>query len=410
MIPQRVRWVAGLAAGVLVVWASIWAWRAGTRPDVPTIAVASGPFERHIEAEGNLKAAQAAPVIAPFEAQGQLKVAWLVPDGSKVKAGDVVVRFDPTEMERTLRDGQADESTAESRMKGMTADAGGTIRNLERDAALARKELEGSQKFKVEDPDVFSRQEIIRSRIDNSLANQRIETSDAVRDIKKDAAKVDLDLLDIERRKAGIAIDRARKGLESLEIKAPHDGILVYQRDWKGEITKVGDTVWPGEPVAEIPELGDMEARVFVLEADAGGLAPGIPASVVIEAHPETVYNAKIKKLDALAARRTGWLPVQYFGATLELAKTEPTVMKPGQRVRATLVLDRREEAISVPRSATFERGGKTIVWKRTGGSFEPVEVALGPAAIGRVVVERGLAKGDVVALADPTAGAGGAR
>src|SRR5206468_11659046 len=112
--------------------------------------------------------------------------------------------------------------------------------------------------------------------------------------------------------KAGIAIDRASKGLEALEIRAPHDGILVYKRDWRGDITKVGDTVWPGEPVAEIPELKTMQARVYVLEADAGGLAPGQTAKVVVEAHPRIAYGAKVKKVDTLAKRRTGWIPVQY--------------------------------------------------------------------------------------------------
>lgn len=83
-----------------------WIDRVGGRPDVPTLVVSMAPFERLVVAEGNLEAAEATPVTAPMEAQGQLKVAWLVPDGTPVKAGDVVVRFDPSEMERSLRDGQ----------------------------------------------------------------------------------------------------------------------------------------------------------------------------------------------------------------------------------------------------------------------------------------------------------------
>jgi RND family efflux transporter MFP subunit len=272
---------------------------------------------------------------------------------------------------------------------------------------MAREELAGADRYRVDDPEVFSRQEIIRSEIDRTLATQRIETSDAVRSIRQDVAKVDLDLLDIERRKAGIAIDRASKGLEALEIKAPHDGILVYKRDWRGEITKVGDTVWAGQPVGEIPELGTMQARVYVLEADAGGLAVGLPATLVVEAHPSIEYKAKIKKVDTLAKRRTGWIPVQYFGATLELQATDPAVMKPGQRVRAVLALDARADAISVPRNAIFEKDGKKIVYKRAGSEFVPAEVTVGPAAVGRVVVERGIAVGDEIALRDPLAVAG---
>jgi RND family efflux transporter MFP subunit len=391
-------------AVVLVLGASPWIGRFRMLPEVPTLVVSPEPFERRVVAEGNLEAAEATPVTAPVDAQGQLKVAWLVPDGSPVKQGEVVVRFDPSEMERSLSDGKSDRNSAESRIAGMRADTGGVIRNLERDSALAREELKAADRYRIDDPEVFSRQEIIRSELDRSLATRRIETSDAVREIRQDVAKVDLDLLDIERRKAGIAIDRAAKGLDALEIKAPHDGILVYKRDWRGDITKVGDTVWPGEPVAEIPELSTMEARVYVLEADAGGLVKGIPASVVVEAHPAVEYPAKIKKVDTLAKRRTGWIPVQYFGATLELAQTDTAVMKPGQRVRAVLALDARPKAISVPRNAIFEKNGKKIVYRRVGSEFNAVEVVLGPAATGRVVVESGLSGGDEIALRDPSA------
>lgn len=379
-------------------------WRSGT--SVPTLVVRRAPFERRVVAEGNLEAAEATPVTAPVDAQGQLKVAWLVPDGSRVVKNDVVVRFDPTEMDRLLRDGQSERATADSRITGTRADTGGAIRNLERDADLARQELAAADRFKVDDPDVFSRQEIIRSEIDRNLAQRRIETSDDVREIRQGVARVDLDLLEIERRKAGLSIDRATKGLEALEIRAPHDGILVYKRNWRGDVTKVGDTLWGGQPVAEIPDLGTMQAKVYVLEADAGGLVPGLAATLVVEAHPDKEFAATIKKVDTLAKRRTGWIPVQYFGTTLALAATDASLMKPGQRVRAVLSLDKDAGALSVPRNAIFEKDGKPIVYRRSGSGFQATPVTLGPAAVGRVVVAGGLSEGDVIALRDPESGA----
>ena len=397
----------GAGAAVLVATAAAWVGRFGGGSEVPTLVIETEPFERRVVAEGNLEAAEATPVTAPIDAQHQMKVAWLIPDGSPVKQGDVIVRFDPSEMERSLSDGNSDRTSAESRIAGLRADTNGAIRNLERDSEFAREELRAADRFRIDDPEVFSRREIIRSELDRNLATRRIETSDAVRGIRQDVARVDLDLLDIERRKAGIAIDRAKKGLDELEIRAPHDGILVYKRDGRGEITKVGDSVWPGEPVAEIPKLQTMEAKIYVLEADAGGLSQGLPATVTVEAHPEVAHPAKIKKVDSLARRRTGWIPIQYFGATLELATTDTTVMKPGQRVRAVVTLDARSEAISIPRNAIFEKDGKKIVYKRAGSGFNATTVTLGPAAIGRVIVENGLSAGDVIALRDPASSAG---
>ena len=400
---RRVLGGSAASAAILAVGAAVWLGGIRGASDVPTLEVARGAFERRVVAEGNLEAAAATPLSAPLEAQNALKVAWLVPDGSRVRKGEVVVRFDPTEMERSLQDGESDFTSAESKMSGKRAETDGQIRNLERDAAVAREELAAADRFRIDDPDVFSRQEIIRSEIDRTLAATRIETSDSLREIRQGVAKVDLDLLDIERRKAGISIDRATKGLAALEIRAPHDGILVYERDWRGDITKVGDTVWPGEAVGEIPDLATMDARIFVLEADAGGLVVGLPASLVVEAHPDLEFRARIKKVDTLAKRRTGSIPVQYFGATLELERTDPEIMKPGQRVRATLALDASADALSIPRNAVFEKDGKKVAYKRGAAGFEPVEIKLGAAAVGRVVVESGLRAGDVIALRDPT-------
>jgi multidrug efflux pump subunit AcrA (membrane-fusion protein) len=73
--------------------------------------------------------------------------------------------------------------------------------------------------------------------------------------------------------------------------------------------------------------------------------------------------------------------------------------------VRATLVLD-QADALVVPRQAVIDRDGKNLVYRRVpggAGGFEPVAVELGPATSGRVVVARGLAAGDVIALRDPT-------
>jgi hypothetical protein len=188
-----------------------------------------------------------------------------------------------------------------------------------------------------------------------------------------------------------------------MEIRAPHGGIFVLQRDWRGDYPKVGQQMWPGQRVADIPLLETMEAEVFVLEVDGSGLAPKQRAEVVIEARPETVHRGTVRLVDKLAKPRIGGVPIQYFAVVIELERTDPAVMKPGQRVRARLILD-EERALVVPRQAVFDKDGKSFVYRRTPrGEFESVPVELGAATAGKVAVARGLAAGDAIALRDPT-------
>jgi multidrug resistance efflux pump len=387
-----------------VVLAAVFALRGiSASPQVPTAQVERGPFVRNILAEGNLEPVEATPVNGPAESETARKISWMVPDGSYVREGEVVIRFDSTEMELKLLNGEADRATAESRIEGTEAQARGTIKNLGRDAEMARLELQMASQFQSKDPDIFSRHEIVRSEVDQELAAQRLGHAESRRAIREKVTGAELDLLEIEKRKAQIVIDEAERGLQGLEVRAPHDGILVYKRDWRGNTKKIGDSVWPNEPIGEIPRLEAMRAKVYVLEADAGGLEGGVPATVVLEAHPDRPVEAEIEKVATLARRRFGWVPVQYFEVSLRLTATDPEIMKPGQRLKAELRLDGRQAALVVPRGAVFELDGKRVVYRRDGARFEPVEVTLGPAGPGRVVVESGVAAGDEVALRDPT-------
>ena len=94
---------------------------------------------------------------------------------------------------------------------------------------------------------------------------------------------------------------------------------------------------------------------------------------------------------------------MQYFGVTVEIERTDPKLMKPGARVRATLEVENQSNAFAIPRQALFEKEGKKLVYRKQGDAFEPAEVTIGSSSAGRVVVTKGLAKGDEIALEDPT-------
>ncbi len=383
----------------------------GVAGDVPVLRVAPEDFARQVPAQGNLQAVTATAVSVPLGVPGPFRIGWVAPDGSRVKQGDVVIRFDPSAIEKRLVDAGDDLKENRLAMEKKQIEGSAELRKLEKDAAMARLELEDARQFQKKDAMIFSRADIIESEIDQGLAEEREGHAQATRRTRQKLSGTEAALLQIKIRQADAKIAQARAALQSLTVTAPHDGVLILKRNWRGESTRVGDSVWNGQPLAEIPDLSQMEAEVYVLEADAGGLTPGRQASVTVESAPGVVWPAKIARVDALAKPRIQGSPVQYFAVTLALDRTDPQVMKPGQRVRATLFLEQRKGALLVPRQALFEREGRTVVYRRDakarGNGFAPVEVKLGPSSLGRVVVESGLRGGDVLAMRDPNRPAG---
>jgi multidrug resistance efflux pump len=394
----------GLGVLLLVVTAVFAFGPLRTRDGIATGTVERGDFERWVTADGALRAASATPVRVPPETPGSLRIAWIAPEGTYLAAGEVAVAFDPTEVENTLADRRADLESNDLKLGKQRNDAETRIENLERDAELARRDLEHSREFASQDELIYSRAEILESRIDEELAEARLERAQGDAQREEVLSRADRDILAIERRRIAVEVERAESTLGSLEVRAPHDGYFVYQRDWRGQEPRVGETVFRGFPLGELPRLGEMEVEAYVLEADAGDLTPGDRARVHLEAHPGKVYDAEVVHVDAIAKPRHPASPVQYFAVRLKLAESDARVMKPGQRVRTEILLESQEDALTVPRQAVFEREGESVVYLRRGGDFESVPVKTGAAGRGRVVVTGDLEPGASIALADPTA------
>ncbi len=374
----------------------------GKSNDIATFEVEPITFTRKVTGEGTLKAVKATPITAPQSAPRPMKVSWIAEEGALLRKGDVIVKFDATDFENLLLVGREDRSTASNKLEKANAESSATRTNLTRDARLALAELEAAKRFNFDDAEVFSRFEFIESQVDQELASNRKRHAEEVLGVRESLARVERDLLAIEDRKAGLKIKQAEDGLQALQVVAPHDGILVLMRNWRGEMTRVGDTIWRGQPIGEIPELATMQAEVFVLEADAAGLAKDQKATLFLEADSGATFTGKVKTVDKVARPRIPRQPVQYFGVTVELEKTNPKLMKPGARVRAILEVENQTNAFAIPRQALFEKNGKRLVYRRKRDAFEPVEVTIGSSSAGRVVVTKGLAKGDEIALEDP--------
>ena len=400
---------AGLAALVVCLAAFIGCATEDERPPVPTHVVSEGTLSRTIRAEGNLQAATATKISPPpipgvFE---PMKLAWLAEDGSVVKKGDVVFRFDPTGLERKLADGKADHDSASAQLGRERIAGKSAATKRDADANLAKLALEKTRRFREKDPEIYSRNQIIEAEVDEGLSVARRKHAEAAKKIERGISRSKAQLAAVAKRVAADEIKRASAGLAALEVRAPHDGLLVLSRNWRGELPRVGAAVWPGMTLGEIPALDVMEAEIFILEVDGGSLTAGTEVDIKVESVPDQRFKGTIKRVDDIAKERVRGVPVRYFAATVELEKTVPSIMKPGQRVQATLRLA-DESGIVIPRHAVFVIDGDEVVFVSRDGEFEAQAVELGVATSAKVLVEKGLSKGDVIALSDPRDSAGG--
>jgi multidrug efflux pump subunit AcrA (membrane-fusion protein) len=401
-VRRRFLLAAGLPAGVLVLALGAFVAEGGSSA-VPTQRLSEAPFVVKVTAEGVLKAAESTPVSTPISAGSAMTLAWIVEDGSRVRAGEVVARFDPSDFQKMLLDGRGDEATAKEKMEKAGASRAATQKDMALDEQTAKAELAHAREFQSTDREIFSRFDIAKSQIDTELAQAKESYAAAMTRAKGALSQTDVELYRIDAAKAAKDAERAEKALAAVEVKAPHDGVMVLARNWQGYLPRPGQTFWPGQKLGEIPDTKNLQAEVYVLEADAGGLTAGQRAEVEPYGTRGEVLVGKVSRVDSLAQPRFPEVPVQYFGATLTFSGPVPSDLVPGQRVRAEILVQDLPKALVVPRQAVYERDGKPVVYlQRWLGSFDSVPVVLGPGALGRVVVRQGLKAGQVIALVEP--------
>mgnify|MGYP001186449687 FL=1 len=89
---------------------------------VPTVRVARGDLDLSVHTTGELRSARSAMIAAPAVA-GTLQIVRLAPSGTPVKAGDLVVEFDPSEQEFTVEQSRSELEEAEQELVRSRAEA-----------------------------------------------------------------------------------------------------------------------------------------------------------------------------------------------------------------------------------------------------------------------------------------------
>jgi hypothetical protein len=263
-------------------------------------------------------------------------------------------------------------------------------------------EKEDSERYAPQDESLFSRHEILDAQVDLELLETKIEHARGQLSRYSRRAETEIEILRLERQTEELKLAQVRQALGSLEIRAPHAGVFFPEKNWRGEKTSIGTTLWPGSPLGELPELSQMEARIQILESEAAGLEEGLEVTISLDAHPGLRFGGTVTTVQPVARTLTWRNPVKYFEIKVELEETDQEVMKQASQVQAAIFVMREESVISLPNQAIFNDSEGAWVYVQAGGSFVKRAVTLGQHNLARTVITEGLQGGERVALVPP--------
>ncbi len=398
-------WGVAVAASTLAACGTV-----RSEPPAPAPSPAGQAAARRADVEdvfllsGELEAVHSTSIVTP-RSEGELQIRWMAEDGATVDEGDKVVEFDASRLIQGLEERRLKVRQAEIDLEGKERTA----------AAEAERRRVAVEKAEVERD---------KTRIDANVPRalqpavdwQKKQNTFHELEAAFEKARLDEEAYRVTGRAdvavARVAVEKARRELTSSErllasmsTLAPKSGVFLVGNFWQWgpegpRKLQPGDTVWPGYPVATIPDPSEMQVAATLTEVDHGRIAPGMKARCILDTYPDRIFQGRVEDVGAVAAEESGGFRPPGaragFSVRVSLDRADP-LMRPGLSVRVEVVRRRWPRALVVPRRAARDEGAHLVVERASGSGARTVPVeACTPLDC---VVPSGLEEGDRVLL-----------
>src|SRR6185295_8740406 len=150
--------------------------------------------------------------------------------------------------------------------------------------------------------------------------------SNALHD-QADAAS--LRILELQRDRQRVAMDRAQTNIERLSIRAPLKGMVAQQNIFRANSNghaQEGDQLYRGQAILSIFDPSEMMVRCLVAETDGAALVEGTQVKVYLDAYPDVALPGHFEYASPMAASALG-SPIKTFTAVFKLDKTDPRLL-----------------------------------------------------------------------------------
>lgn len=328
---SKQRCLAGLTALVLIGACS---------PGVDQGATAKTSEQDFVRVTGEIESANSAffgpPTVRDI---GQFTISFMAPEGRIVKPGTPILKFDTQELMTKLRDKSnalnekqkaldkqkiiAREIIAEVRLKQQEAIADLDKARLKADIPI---ELLASRDYQE------NKLNLRQAELTKTLRDQELKKEQHVQDTETRILKRELKVLQGE-------VAQYEVSIEAMTVRASTPGVVIHTVGHRNNKHEVGDNVWRGRRVMELPDLTRLQVHLEIPERESARISVGQKVKFVLDAAPDQQFYGEIIELASVIHTKSPSQPAKVFDATVSMSSDDKPVMRPGMSVSAEIRL-----------------------------------------------------------------------
>ncbi len=367
--------------------------------------VKKGEFRVEVETTGELEAKNSVKIMGPGAVRQfqiwEVTLQNIVDEGTVVKKGDWVATLDRSEFQTKFTQKQIDFEKANSKFVQTQLDTTLQMRQ-------ARDELI-NLKYGAEEKEIILQQSkfeppatIKQAEINLDKANRAYQQAVENYKIKRNQNVEKMREVEAELRKVKSDFDGMNTILESFNVMAPEDGMVIYEKGWDGKPIKAGSRIGMWEPtVATLPDLTKMQSKTFVNEVDVRKVKPGQKVLIGLDSDPDKKLKGVVTKVANVGEQRPN-SDAKVFEVLVEIEGTDAT-LRPSMTTSNKIIAQVLNDVIFIPlESLHTQNDSITYVFKKDGIKISKQEVVVAETNSNEAVITSGLAPDEKVFLSVP--------
>ena len=406
--------------------------------DVITFEVKKGNLPVTVVDKGILESSNNEDVYCQVE--GQTTIISIVPEGKRVKKGDLVCELDSATLSDTLTNQViatkgADASYQNAKLTREVAEIAVTeyeegIFKQEHETARGEIALASSDRKRAEDRLIWSNNMFDKGyvskgqNISEKLSLDRAVFSEeqaqtklnvlekftkgkTIKELRSEVEKARSDELakqatwDLEKTKEA----KLRRQIVNCKLYAPSDGLVVYANDpnrfggSNAPQIEEGATVRERQKIFSLPDISKMRVNTKIHESNIDRITPGLKARIKVESFAGETFTGTVQDVAPLPD------PSSFFSSDIKVYTSHVAIengnpgLRPGMSAQVEMLVTELENVMSVPVPAVLAYKGKDHVAVKTANGFEWKDVVLGISNDKLIEVKEGIKSGDLVVL-----------
>jgi HlyD family secretion protein len=388
--------------------------------------------------KGSLESSKNQDVLCLVE--GSTTIIMILSEGSRVKKGDLVCELDSASLkdqltnqkiatqgaEASFQNAKLTREVAEIAVKEYVegiylqdrATIEGEIKLAESDLARAADRVDWASR--MFEKGYVSKAQKVSEELNFQKAKFTLEQSQSkkhvlenytkAKTIKELKSEVEKALSDELAKKQTYQLERDKeakleKQIFNCKLFAPGDGIVVYANDPMRSFgsnapqIEEGATVRERQKIFSLPDIAKMQVNAKVHESQIDKITKDMKARIRVDAFADQELQGTVLDVAPLPD------PTSFFSSDIKVYTTHIRIdnplpgLRPGMNAEVEILVDRKENVLSVPIQAILEYQGKDHIAVRTPNGYERKVVEVGVNNEKFVEVVKGLTAGAVVAL-----------